>query len=126
MQLEEHILADIRQGRTNAWRGPVPLKGNLGTFVYSFWRYFDRDRLVRVLSEQLQHHDWDAQNYIGEKYMQLLPALGDTPARRKTLIDALKIGLRTDPKVVKNNLRRLPADWLAELHEESADAVNLA
>jgi tRNA A-37 threonylcarbamoyl transferase component Bud32 len=115
IRTESVIVNDVLAGHFDIYGTVVGSPGTLGTYCRTLASFFaDRDALVNNLSAKLRGN-WYGQNYVGRHFMELLPSLADTPARKELLIGGVVSAVRNDAKIVVSELVSLPGDWQAEI-----------
>ena len=116
LKLESQIADDILAGRRNAYGVALNVGGGmLGTWALQFWkRLSDKDTIIDNIASMLTQN-WDMQNYIGEHFMSSFERMATTKERKDKLVRGLQRAYADNAFVVKQNLDKLPSDWVDEV-----------
>jgi len=114
IKLESMITNDVLSGRYDIYGGGHKA-GGLGTYAATLWPHFESTTKLLENIESVLQRSWYTQNYIGEHFLALLPDLATSKADRDRMINALRVAVRNDAKIVVNRLSELPKDWVKKI-----------
>lgn len=115
LRLEGLISKDTLAGHTDIHSAKALSGGALGTYAMSFWQHFRKPEILADNIVSLLRQNWYTQNYVASYFMHIIPSLAKATGKRAEFIEALKLAVRNDARVVKSKLVELPRDWVDEL-----------
>jgi tRNA A-37 threonylcarbamoyl transferase component Bud32 len=119
MRIEKMVVRDVLAGYKDIYRDMLGSGGNLGTHARYLWRYFaDPGALADNIISLLQQ-SWYTQNYVGEYFLPILPALAKTTGRTQQIVAAVASAVRNDARIVVNKLDKLPEEWVSQIKGEA-------
>jgi len=115
VRLEALIVKDVLAGHKDIHSNINLSGGALGTYSLSLWKNFTKPEELADNLISLLRQSWYTQNYVGNFLIQIIPELSNATGRREEFIEAIRISIRNDARIVVNKIENLPKDWVEDI-----------
>lgn len=115
LRLEGLIVKDVLAGHKDIHSAKAVSSGALGTYASSLWRRFKKPEVLADNLISLLRQNWYTQNYVGEFFLNNIPAIARVTKQREEFIKAIKVAVSNDARLVVKNIDNLPDDWVEEI-----------
>lgn len=115
IRLEGLIVKDVLAGHKDIHSAKAVSGGALGTYARPLWRRFKKPEVLADNLISLLRQNWYTQNYVGEYFLNKIPAIARVTKQRGEFIKAIKIAVSNDARLIIKNIDNLPDDWVEEI-----------
>jgi hypothetical protein len=115
LRLENAMTNEVLAGYEDIWKITLKKGGHLGTYASVLYPAFTEVRKLAQNIVSRLSQSWYTQNYIAKYFMVELPSIAEAAEMEHEMIDALRLAVRNDAKLVVSKLSRLPSEWVAKM-----------
>lgn len=116
IKVEGAVVKDVIAGNKDIHSSKAVSGGVLGTYASTLWRRFSKPDVLADNLISLLNQNWFTQNYVGEYFLDKIPAIAKVTGKRAEFIKAIKTAVANDARLIVRNINdALPDDWIEEI-----------